>query len=336
MTQRIRLCPLMLALALCLVLPARSLAHETRPAVLELRETSPGCYDVLWRTPLYEGQRLPFAVHFPDGVRQLTSPLLVAWPDWHLESWRIAAPEGLVGQRLTFSGHDASTAGVVVRLVSLDGATSSAVVTPNHDSLTLAGKGAAGAAFADAVVLGVRHIAYGIDHLLFILGLLCLTPTRLMLIKTVTAFTLAHSLTLGAAAFGLVTVPAEPVNAAVGLSILFLGPEIVRALRGQTSLTVRRPYLAAFAFGLLHGLGFAGGLAGLGLSREALATTLVGFNVGVEIGQLAFVLTLLAVTASIRRLGVSWPRWLDYGPAYLVGSAGAWLTIARTAVMLGS
>ena len=335
MRRLIRLFSLVLALALSLAGPAASLAHETRPAVLELRETSPGSYDVLWRTPLYEGQRLPFAVRFPAGVRQLTPPLLVAWPDWHLESWRIVAPGGLVGQRLTFAGHDASTAGVVVRLVSRDGSVSSAVVTPNLDSLLLAGQGATGAALADAVLLGVRHIAYGIDHLLFILGLLCLTPARLMLVKTITAFTVAHSLTLAAAVFGLVAVPAEPVNAAVGLSILFLGPEIVCRLRGQTSLTVHRPYLAAFAFGLLHGLGFAGGLAGLGLSREALATTLVGFNVGVELGQLGFVLALLALVASVRRLGVSWPRWLDYGPAYLVGSAGAWLTIARTAVMLG-
>jgi hypothetical protein len=324
-----------LVVAFWLAGPAMSLAHETRPAVLELRETAPGHYDVLWRTPLYEGQRLPFEVRFPEGVRQLTAPLLVSWPDWHLESWRLVAPGGLVGKRLVFSGHDASTAGVVVRLVSLDGRVSSAVVTPNRDSLLLAGQGAAGAAFADAVLLGVRHIAYGIDHLLFILGLLCLTPARLMLLKTITAFTVAHSLTLAAAVFGFIEVPAEPVNAVVGLSILFLGPEIICRLRGQTSLTVRRPYLAAFAFGLLHGLGFAGGLAGLGLSREALVTTLVGFNVGVEIGQLGFVLTLLAVLASVRRLGVSWPHWLEYGPAYLVGSAGAYLTIARTAVMLG-
>ncbi|MHC1789629.1 HupE/UreJ family protein [Solidesulfovibrio sp.] len=335
MTRFLLLWPMVLAGLLWLAVPTPSAAHETRPAVLDLRETSPGQYDVLWRTPLYEGQRLPFAVHFPEGVRQITAPLLLAWPDWHLESWRLAAPGGLAGRRIAFSGHDASTAGVVVRLASLSGSASSAVVTPNRDSLILAGQGAAGAAFADAVLLGVRHIGYGIDHLLFILGLLCLTPARGMLVATVTAFTVAHSLSLAAAVLGFVEVPAGPVNAVVALSILFLGPEIVSRQRGRTSLTIRRPYLAAFGFGLLHGLGFAGGLAGLGLSREALATTLIGFNAGVEIGQLAFVCILLAVTASLRRLGIVRPGWLAYAPAYLVGSAGAYLTIARTAVMVG-
>lgn len=324
-----------LAAALWLALPAAASAHETRPAVLELRETGPGRYDVLWRTPLFEGQRLPFALRFPEDARQLTPPLLAQWPDWHLESWRVAVPGGLVGKTLFFKGHDASTAGVVVRLVGRDGKQWSAVVTPNHDNLVLGGQTAAGADFADAVGLGVRHILYGLDHLLFVLGLLCLARTRLMLVKTVTAFTLAHSLTLAAATLGVVAVPAEPVNAAVGLSILFLGPEMVRARRGQMSLTIRRPYLAAFAFGLLHGFGFAGGLAGLGLSRQALVATLVGFNLGVEIGQLAFVCVLLAVAASVVRLAGRWPRWLDNAPAYLVGSAGAYFTIARTAVLLG-
>jgi len=322
--------------ALCLARPAAAWAHETRPAVLELRETAPERYDVLWRTPLFEGQRLPFALNFPEDVRQLTPPLLVQWPDWHLESWRAAAPGGLVGKTLYFSGHDATTAGVVVRLVGRDGKQWSAVVTPNHDRLVLGGQTAAGAAFDDAVLLGMRHILYGLDHLLFVLGLLCLAQTRLMLLKTVTAFTVAHSLSLAAATLGLVAAPVAPVNAVVGLSILFLGPEMVRARRGQTSLTISRPYLAAFAFGLLHGLGFAGGLVGLGLSRQALVATLLGFNLGVEIGQLAFVGVLLAVTASVVRLAVRWPQWLGYAPAYLVGSAGAYFTIARTAVLLGA
>ncbi|MYL82110.1 HupE/UreJ family protein [Desulfovibrio aerotolerans] len=326
---------LVVAAALCLIRPAAAVAHETRPAVLELRETAPERYDVLWRTPLFEGQRLPFALRFPEDVRQVTPPLLIQWPDWHLESWRVAVPGGLVGKTLYVAGHDATTAGVVVRLFNRDGTEWSAVVTPNHDRLVLGGQTAAGADLADAVQLGVRHILYGPDHLLFVLGLLCLAQTRLMLVKTVTAFTLAHSLTLAAATLGLVVVPVEPVNAVVGLSILFLGPEIVRMRRGQTSLAIRRPYLAAFTFGLLHGLGFAGGLTGLGLSRDALVTMLVGFNLGVEIGQLAFVGVLLAVSASVARLAVGWPHWLGYAPAYLVGSAGAYFTIARTAVLLG-
>ena len=172
---------LAVATALCLTQPAAAVAHETRPAVLELRETAPERYDVLWRTPLFEGQRLPFALRFPEDVRQVTPPLLIQWPDWHLESWRVAVPGGLVGKTLYVAGHDATTAGVVVRLFNRDGTAWSAVVTPNHDRLVLGSQTAAGADFADAVLLGMRHILYGPDHLLFVLGLVCLAQTRLML-----------------------------------------------------------------------------------------------------------------------------------------------------------
>ncbi len=322
-------------LAGLLAAPVSAHAHETRPAVLELRQTAPERFDVLWRTPLYEGQRLPFVLRLPEGAKQISPPIVMSLPDWHLESWRVAAPGGLVGKRILFSGHDATTAGVVVRYFGLDGRESSAVVTPDKDGLTLAGQGSAGADFTDAVALGLRHIGYGLDHLLFVLGLVCLARGGWRLVETVTAFTVAHSLTLAAAALGVVSVRAEPVNAVVALSILFLGPEMVRLARGQTSLAIRRPAAVAFAFGLLHGLGFAGGLSGFGLSREALVVTLLGFNLGVEIGQLAFVAVLLAVVASLSRLGVSWPAWAGYAPAYVVGTAGAYLTIARTAVMLG-
>lgn len=312
--------------------PAAALAHETRPAYLELRETAPGRYDVLWRTPLYEGLRLPFDLRFPDDVHALGEPRLVDLPDWHLETWRVAAMDGLSGKKLLFRGHDATTAGVVVRLRLLDGTDWSGVVPPSRDGIVL---GAAGGGFGDYLLSGVRHIAYGIDHLLFILGLLCIVTSRMLLVETVTAFTIAHSLTLAAATFGWIRVPVDAVNAAVGLSILFLGPEVVRRVRGQSSLTIRWPWLAAFAFGLLHGFGFAGSLAGLGLPRRDLLVALVGFNCGVEIGQLGFVFLLLALAASLERLDVRLPAWTRLVPGYVVGSAGAYLAISRTALLLG-
>lgn len=321
--------------AVLLWFPVTALAHETRPAYLELRETTPERYDVLWRTPLYEGLRLPFDLRFPDVVRNITEPRLVDLPDWHLETWRVEAGGGLAGRKILFRGHDATTAGVVVRLVLLDGTDRSVVVPPTRDGLVLGNGGSGEGGFGGYVLLGIRHIAFGLDHLLFILGLLCIVSSRLMLIETITAFTLAHSLTLAAATLGLVTVPVEPVNAAVGLSILFLGPEIVRHWRGDTSLTIRKPWLVAFAFGLLHGLGFAGSLSGLGLPRRDLILALVGFNVGVEIGQLGFVLLVLLVLASLSRLDLRLPRWLELLPGYVVGSAGAWFAISRTAVLLG-
>ena len=152
------------------------------------------------------------------------------------------------------------------------------------------------------VGLGIQHIALEVDHLLFVLGLLLIVPSRLTLVKTISAFTVAHSITLAAATLGVASVPAAPVEAAIALSILFLGPEIVRSWRGGTSLTLRHPWVVAFAFGLLHGFGFAGGLAAMGLPKADIPLALLLFNVGVELGQLAFVAFVILLERSSRAL----------------------------------
>ena len=156
---------------------------------------------------------------------------------------------------------------------------------------------------------GIRHILFGADHMLFVLGLLLIVKDRWMLLKTVTAFTVAHSITLAIATLGYAEVPVLPLNAAIALSILFLGPEIVRSWRGETSFTIRHPWVVAFAFGLLHGFGFASALTSAGLPRHELPLALVSFNVGVELGQLGFIALILALERSFRILEVRWPRW---------------------------
>ena len=156
-----------------------------------------------------------------------------------------------------------------------------------------------------------------------------------MLVKTVSAFTVAHSITLAVATLGYASVPGPPLNAAIALSILFLGPEIVRSWRGQTSLTIRQPWVVAFAFGLLHGFGFASGLTATGLPRGEIPLALLLFNVGVEIGQLGFVCLVLLLERSFRQLEIRWPIWVRRAPGYLVGSLGAFWTIQRTAMMVG-
>jgi len=158
---------------------------------------------------------------------------------------------------------------------------------------------------------------------------------RWTLIKTITAFTLAHSITLAVATLGFAHPAIEPLNAAIALSILFLGPEIARTWRGETSLTIARPWLVAFIFGLLHGFGFAGALTGAGLPRSDLAIALFTFNIGVEIGQIAFVLLVVALERSFRQLEISWPVALARAPGYLIGGAGAFWTFQRTAILLG-
>jgi hydrogenase/urease accessory protein HupE len=181
---------------------------------------------------------------------------------------------------------------------------------------------------------GIQHIVYGIDHLLFVFGLLLIVKDRWMLVKTVTAFTVAHSLTLAIATLGYASAPAVPLNAAIALSILFLGAEVARQRRGETSVGIRYPWVAAFVFGLLHGFGFASALTGAGLPRSELPLALLTFNAGVEVGQLAFVVLVLLLDRSFRQLQLRFPRWLEAAPCYLIGTAGAFWTIQRVVIMI--
>jgi hypothetical protein len=183
------------------------------------------------------------------------------------------------------------------------------------------------------LALGVEHILLGIDHLLFVLGLLLIVRGPWMLIKTVTAFTVAHSLTLALATLGLVAVPSRPVDAAIALSIVFLAAEILRARQGRTGLTHRFPWLIAFAFGLLHGLGFAGALAEIGLPAGEIPLALLFFNLGVEIGQLMFIAVVLSLRWAVLRLEIAWPVWAEPLPAYLIGTLAASWFIERATVL---
>jgi hydrogenase/urease accessory protein HupE len=183
--------------------------------------------------------------------------------------------------------------------------------------------------------LGVEHIWLGADHLLFVFGLLILVQSRWMLLKTITAFTVAHSITLGLATFGYAQLPGPLLNAAIALSILILGVEIVRSGRGETSVTILYPWMVAFAFGLLHGFGFASGLSALGLPAAGIPLALVMFNLGVEVGQVSFVLLVLLLERSFRQLEIRWPRWVQALPGYTVGSLGAFWTLQRAAMLLG-
>ena len=153
------------------------------------------------------------------------------------------------------------------------------------------------------------------------------------MVKTITSFTIAHSITLGIATLGYASAPGPPLNAAIALSILFLGPEIVRVWRGQTSFTIRHPWVVAFAFGLLHGFGFASGLTMMGIPAAEIPLALLSFNVGVELGQIFFVVVIVALERSFRVLEMRWPRGAEPAPGYAVGSLGAFCTIQRTAML---
>jgi hydrogenase/urease accessory protein HupE len=220
-------------------------------------------------------------------------------------------------------------------LVRQDGSVQTSILRPNETSTAIGRAGENQTPTLGYLQLGFEHILLGIDHLLFVLGLLLIVRDRWMLVKTITSFTVAHSITLGVATLGLASAPVAPLNAAIALSILFLGPEIVRVWRGQTSLTIRHPWVVAFVFGLLHGFGFASGLATMGLPPSEIVWALLLFNVGVELGQVVFVLLVLGMERAFAVLAIRWPRAVEMMPGYAVGSLGAFWTIQRTAMLFG-
>ena len=334
--RRFAACVAAVLLLLLAGMPAAR-AHEARPAYLEIKESAPGQYALLWRTPVLAGVRLPLVLSLPEGVKDLKPPVIQELTDSLVERrWIDAGPNGLAGQRIEIKGLQFTITDALVRFEWLDGRTVQSIVRPSQPWVEIAASQTPWEVTGTYVSEGIRHILFGADHLLFVLGLLLIVGNRWMLVKTVTAFTVAHSITLAIATLGVADVPALPLNAAIALSILFLGPEIVRVWRGRTSFTIRHPWVVAFAFGLLHGFGFATAMTSAGLPRQDLPLALLSFNVGVELGQLGFVMLVLALERSFRVLQVHWPRWVQALPGYVVGSLGAFWTIQRVALLISA
>ena len=310
-------------------------AHDSRPAYLEINETAPGRYEVLWRIPISAGMRLPVVLKLPDDARNITTPSQQEFSGMLLERrWIDAGNTGLSGERIEFVGLQATITDVLVRVQALDGTRTITLVHPSHPWVEIAASQGIVAVAAAYLMHGFEHIMYGTDHLLFVLGLMLMVRDLWMLLKTITAFTLAHSLTLAAATLGYVHVPGPPLEAAIALSIMFVGVEVLRSWRGETSVTLRQPWLVAFAFGLVHGLGFASGLASLGLPSADIPIALLFFNIGVEAGQLSFVALMLLLVRCFDLLRIHWPEPARMVPAYVVGSVGAFWTIDRIVAMI--
>jgi hydrogenase/urease accessory protein HupE len=326
--------PIAIAATFLFVATLAADAHESRPGYLELRETAAGRYDALWKQPAVGDLVLRLSPVFPDSCTLTRGDQRLS-PGALSTRMTLACPDGLAGKTIRFAGLEDTITSVLVRIHHLDGSEETHLVHPAAPFVTIRGTAAWTERARSYLLLGTEHILVGVDHLLFVLGLLLIIKDRWTLVKTVSAFTVAHSLTLAVATLGYASVPGPPLNAAIALSILFLGPEIVRSWRGQTSLTLRQPWLVAFAFGLLHGFGFASGLTATGLPHGEIPLALLLFNVGVEIGQLGFVCLMLLLERSFRQLEIRWPTWVARAPAYLVGSLGAFWTIQRMAMMAG-
>ena len=325
----------LLILVLLVTLAPSVFAHEIRPAYLELRQTGLETYDALWKVPGQGDLRLGLYVELPAVCASVAEPRGSMANSAYTERWTVKCPGGLTGGTIHIAGLSGTVVDVLARVERLDGTTQVTRLLPSAPSFVVEATPGRWRVAATYLRLGTDHILMGVDHLLFVLGLVLIVGNRWTLFKTITAFTVAHSITLAVATLGYASAPLPPLNAAIALSILFLGPEIVRVWRGETSLTIRYPWVVAFVFGLLHGFGFASGLKATGLPQADIAWALLLFNVGVEIGQVFFVFLILAMAWSYRSLEIRWPRWALALPGYTVGTLGAYWTIQRTAILLG-
>jgi len=324
----------LLSAALLLACAAQARAHEARPGFLQLRESDAGRYALLWKRPTGNETELAIAPVVPEGCRLATADRQQLTPGSVLARGTLTCEGGLAGKRIAIAGLETTISDVLVRVHHADGRLESHLVRPAAPSVVLGGATSGAARALGYLQLGTQHILLGVDHLLFVLGLLLIVSSRWMLVKTITSFTLAHSVTLAIATLGWASAPLPPLNAAIALSILFLGPEVVRRWRGESSFTIRHPWVVAFAFGLLHGFGFASGLSAMGLPRGELPLALLLFNVGVELGQVGFVLLVVLLERAFRVLEVRWPPLVARLPGYAVGTLGAYWTIQRTLLLV--
>lgn len=309
------------------------LAHELQPGSFEVRQLTSERYELIWRAPIYFGKPHPAQLILPAEWQTVGKPTTLRLSDSHLYRRIVSVPGGDIdGALIRFAGLEATITDVFVRISWLNEAPTTAVVRPGHPWFEIQGQRSAWQVAGDYTMLGINHILSGYDHLTFVLALLLIVSGWRRLLLTVTAFTLAHSITLAAATLGFLWLPGPPVEATIALSILFLASELVKVNRGYPSLTARYPWVVAFVFGLLHGFGFAGALAEVGLPYNEIPLALLMFNVGVELGQLIFVAAILILIEVLRWFRKEWPAWVRSLPAYGIGSLSAFWFIERISV----
>ena len=311
----------LVGLLLALLPTVLTWAHDTPIALLELRETQPGSFLESWTFSSALNVDTPLAIYPAHCQHDLPRV------DCGDEGLRGALTIDRLGERYSAA---------VVRITPLGEATRTFTLTAAQPVANLNGGEALPwtQVARSYVPLGFEHILLGIDHLLFVLGLMLLVRSVSMLIKTITAFTVAHSLTLAAATFGWLGVPEGAVNACIALSIAYVAADVIRLRRGHAGMSARWPWGVAFAFGLLHGFGFAGALTGIGLPPSNLPMALLFFNVGVELGQLAFVALVLLLWRSHTVLSARGPAWTELAAMYAVGSVAMFWFLSRVALIV--
>src|SRR5215472_10860087 len=306
--------------------------HEVRPAYLQLRQTGAATYEVFWKVPAVgDSMRLSLYVALPLTCSNLVQPRGVFSGGAYSQQWSVQCDGGLPGKTIRINGLTSTLTDVLVRLERLDGSTQVTRLTSSVPSFVVEASPRRFEVARTYLVLGIEHILTGVDHLLFVSGLLLLVTGIRRLLMTVSAFTLSHTITLTLATLGFVHVPPAPVEAVIALSILFVAYEVLRKHANPQGLAQRKPWLVAFSFGLLHGLGFAGGLSAAGLPTGHIPLALGFFSAGVEVGHFSFVAVALTLIVSVRQWTMKLPRWSWRLPPYAIGSVSAYWLIARLA-----
>jgi len=311
-------------------------AHRLSPGFFGMTETQPNSFAVQWKVSISGGLSDVLEPQIPEGCAVDGDVRRYTVDDARLMHAIVRCDGGLTGREFEVGGLEVTQTDVLLRVDFLDGRSFTHRMTPAAPRVEIPAAAGPFDVAATYLMLGIEHILLGIDHLLFVLVLLLLVNGWRTLVATITSFTIAHSATLAAAALGYVHMPSAPVEAVIALSILFLATELARRERGigaaasRQDLAATAPWLVAFVFGLLHGLGFAGALAEIGLPENSIPLALLFFNVGVEIGQLAFIACILGLIALARRLSLPRPVWLSGFAAYAIGSIAAFWLIERS------
>ena len=309
-------------------------AHEIRPAYLEINEISPYHFQIFWKQPTMGEVSLRLKPKIGNWLADSTARVSYA-DNYLIKQWDINSDSAILnGQVVSIEGLNMTMTDVLVNIRFKNGDALTRLLKPESAEFVVEQAQHSSVPVAAYLELGITHILFGVDHLLFVLGLLLLVNGTRRLIKTITAFTIAHSMTLALATLHLVNVQQTAAEATIALSIVFLALELVRHYQGRDGLTYRYPWVVAFVFGLLHGFGFAGALAEVGLPAASIPMALFLFNVGVEIGQLLFVTAVLFVIWVIKKWGPSFPPWSRYTAPYVIGSMAMFWLIQRVALLV--
>jgi HupE / UreJ protein len=305
-------------------------ADEIRPALLDIKEQNTGLFAVTWKVPTRNGQALAIAPKLPSSLELVGSPSVQDAPGARVEHATYKSDgTSVAGQTIAIEGLSVLATDVLLLVQLQNGNQHSAILRPASPDFTIPLEASRLEIAADYWRMGTIHILEGADHLLFVLALLLIVDGLGALLKAVTAFTVAHSITLALATLGVIHLPPAPTEAIIALSILFLAAEIVHKHNGQIGVTERWPWLIAFSFGLFHGLGFAGALSEIGVPQAEVPLALLMFNVGVETGQLLFIAVVLVLLALLKRLPLTAPEGAWRVAPYTIGGLAAFWTIQR-------